>query len=59
MNIMNKLEELAYSLPSDPIHLADLPSHLQEAVSRGDGKVIKEFLSNNQMNADMTRVTNY
>jgi hypothetical protein len=37
----------------------DLPISLQEALTKGDGNKIKEFLSNGQLNADMTRVTSY
>jgi hypothetical protein len=59
MNIINKLEELASSLPCEPKQMADLPSSIQEALSKGDGNKIKEFLSKNQLNADMTRVTTY
>jgi hypothetical protein len=59
MNIINSLQELANSLPCEQKKMHDLPSSLQEALSKGDGNTIKEFLSNGQLNADMTRVTSY
>ena len=59
MSIINILQELAHSLPCESKQWTDLPSSLQDALAKGDGKVIKEFLSDKQLNADMTRVTTY
>jgi len=59
MNIIDSLQELANSLPCEQKQITDLPKSLQEALSKGDGNTIKEFLSHDQLNADMTRVTTY
>ncbi|MBX3709482.1 MAG: hypothetical protein KF702_06985 [Gammaproteobacteria bacterium] len=59
MNIINSLQEIANSLPCEQKKIDNLPSSVQEALSNGDGNKIKEFLSNDKLNADMTRVTTY
>jgi hypothetical protein len=59
LNIISQLEKLAHSLPCELKQITNLSRPIQEAISKGDGNAIKEFLSNSKMNADVTKVTAY
>ncbi len=59
MNIMKELEELAYLLPSEQSNISELSEPLQKAIRGSDGNLIKNILSDNKLNADMTKVTTF
>ncbi len=57
---MKELEGLAFSLPSERNTVSKLSDDtLKKAINNSDGNLIKSILSDNTLNADMTRVTTF